>query len=124
MVSNQSCAFESDLNLILNSDFESDLESELAEGSTKGLVEVKDAPKDVKPEDIKKIDFRKRRARSDNTVGVTFARLGNYSMAIDYFKKAIKNDEEEMDYKVNLAVSLYRMYKYDQALRNKTFEWQ
>ena len=24
--------------------------------------------------------------------------------------------EEEMDYKVNLAVSLYRMYKYDQAL--------
>ena len=93
-----------------------DLESELAEGSTKGLVEVKDAPKDVKPEDIKKIDFRKRRARSDNTVGVTFARLGNYSMAIDYFKKAIKNDEEEMDYKVNLAVSLYRMYKYDQAL--------
>ena len=41
---------------------------------------------------------------------------GNYSMAIDYFKKAVENDEEEMDYKVNLAVSLYRMYKYDQAL--------
>jgi len=94
----------------------SDLESELAEGSTKGLVEIKEAPKDVKPEDIKKVDFRKRRARSDNTVGVTFARLGNYSMAIDYFKKAIKNDQEEMDYKVNLAVALYRMYKYDQAL--------
>ena len=93
-----------------------DLESELAEGSTKGLVEIKDAPKNIEPEDIKKVDFRKRRARSDNTVGVTFARLGNYSMAIDYFKKAIKNDKEEMDYQVNLAVALYRMYKYDQAL--------
>ena len=94
-----------------------DLESELAEGSSKGLVEIKEAPKNIKPEDIKKVDFRKRRARSDNTVGVTFARLGNYSMAIDYFKKAIKNDEEEMDYKINLAVALYRMYKYDQALK-------
>ncbi len=93
-----------------------DLESELAEGSTKGLVELKEAPKDVKPEDIKKVDFRKRRARSDNTVGVTFARLGNYSMAIDYFKKAIQNDQQEMDYKVNLAVALYRMYKYDEAM--------
>tara|TARA_Y100001934_G_C12383471_1_gene794078 strand:- start:5927 stop:8662 length:2736 start_codon:yes stop_codon:yes gene_type:complete len=94
-----------------------DLETELAEGSTKGLVELKETPKDVKPEDIKKVDFRKRRARSDNTVGVTFARLGNYSMAIDYFKKAINNDAEEMDYKVNIAVALYRMYKYDQAMK-------
>ena len=82
----------------------------------KGLVEIKEAPKNINPEDIKKVDFRKRRARSENTVGVTFARLGNYSMAIDYFKKAIRNDEEEMDYKVNLAVALYRMYKYDEAL--------
>jgi len=93
-----------------------DLEAELAEGSSKGLVELKDAPEDVEPEDIKKINFRKRRARSDNTVGVTFARLGNYSMAIDYFKKAIENDSEEMDYKINLAVALYRMYKYDEAM--------
>ena len=93
-----------------------DLEAELAEGSTKGLVEVKEAPKNVEPEDIKKVNFRKRRARSDNTVGVTFARLGNYSMAIDYFKKAIANDSEEMDYKVNLAVALYRMYRYDEAM--------
>ncbi len=93
-----------------------DLEAELAEGSTKGLVEIKDAPKNIEPEDIKKVDFRKQRARSDNTVGVTFARLGNYSMAIDYFKKAIKNDQDEMDYKVNLAVALYRMYKYKEAL--------
>ena len=93
-----------------------DLESELAEGSTKGLVEIKEAPKNIDPEDIKKVDFRKRRARSDNTVGVTFARLGNYSMAIDYFKKAVKYDSDEMDYKVNLAVALYRMYMYDEAI--------
>ena len=39
-----------------------DLEAELAEGSTKGLVEVKEAPKNVEPEDIKKVNFRKRRA--------------------------------------------------------------
>ena len=93
-----------------------DLEQELASGSTKGLVEIKDAPKDIEPENIKKINFRKRRARSDNTVGVTFARLGNYSMAIDYFRKAVENDDEEMDYKVNLAVALYRMYEYDEAM--------
>ena len=93
-----------------------DLEAELAEGSSKGLVEIKDAPKDIEPDDIKKIDFRKRRARSDNTVGITFARLGNYSMAIDYFKKAVQNDPDEMDYKVNLAVGLYRMYKYEDAM--------
>ena len=37
-------------------------------------------------------------------------------MAIDYFKKAINNDPTEMDYKVHLAVALYRMYKYDDAL--------
>ena len=35
----------------------SDLEAELAEGSTKGLVEIKEAHKDVEPEDIKKVDF-------------------------------------------------------------------
>ena len=79
-------------------------------------VEIKEVPQDIEPEDIKKINFRKRRARSDNTVGVTFARLGNYSMAIDYFKKAVENDEDELDYKVNLAVSLYRMYQYEEAI--------
>ena len=88
----------------------------MAAGSSKGLVELKDVPKDIEPQDIKKINFRKRRARSDNTVAITFARLGNYSMAIDYFKKAVENDMEELDYKVNLAVALYRMYKYDEAM--------
>jgi tetratricopeptide (TPR) repeat protein len=77
---------------------------------------LKDAPKDIEPQDIKKINFRKRRARSDNIVAITFARLGNYSMAIDYFRKAVKNDPEEMDYKINLAVALYRMYKYEDAI--------
>ena len=52
-------------------------------------------------QNIKKVNFRKQRARSDNTVGVTFARLGNYSMAIDYFKKAVSNDDEELDYKAD-----------------------
>ena len=97
-------------------DISDDLEAELASGSSKGLVDLSDSPKDIKPEDIKKINFRKRRARSDNTVAITFARLGNYSMAIDYFRKAVENDTEELDYKVNLAVALYRMYKYDQAM--------
>ena len=97
-------------------DISDDLEAELAAGSSKGLVELKDAPKDIEPQDIKKINFRKRRARSDNTVAITFARLGNYSMAIDYFRKAVENDTEELDYKVYLAVALYRMYKYDEAM--------
>ena len=68
-----------------------ELEAELEAGSSKGLVEVKDSPVVIEPENIKKVNFRKQRARSDNTVGVTFARLGNYSMAIDYFKKAVSN---------------------------------
>ena len=93
-----------------------ELEAELEAGSSKGLVEVKDSPVVIEPENIKKVNFRKQRARSDNTVGVTFARLGNYSMAIDYFKKAVSNDDEELDYKVNLAVSLYRMYEYEEAM--------
>ena len=93
-----------------------DLEAELAAGSSKGLVELKDASKDIEPQDIKKINFRKRRARSDNIVAITFARLGNYSMAIDYFRKGVKNDPEELDYKINLAVALYRMYKYEEAI--------
>jgi len=80
------------------------------------LAGAADTPKDIKPEDIPKINYKKRRARSDNTVGITFARLGNYSMAIDYLQKAVKSDPEELDYKVNLAVAYYRMYKYDQAL--------
>ena len=93
-----------------------DLEAELAAGSSKGLVTIKELPKDVKPKDIPKVSYKKRRARSDNTVGVTFARLGNYSMAIDYFRKSVEHDPEEIDYKINLAVALYRMYKYDEAL--------
>ena len=93
-----------------------DLEKELESESSKGLVNVKKPDKDVAPKDIPKISYLKRRARSDNTVGITFARLGNYSMAIDYFRKAVKNDDEELDYKINLAVALYRMYKYEQAL--------
>ena len=98
-------------------DISDDLEAELASGSSKGLVELSDTPIDIEPEDIKKINFRKRRARSDNTVGITFARLGNYSMAIDYFKKAVENDPEEPSYKADLAVAFYRTYDYDEAIR-------
>ncbi|MBJ13099.1 MAG: hypothetical protein CMG62_08520 [Candidatus Marinimicrobia bacterium] len=93
-----------------------DLEKELSEESSSGLVELSEKPKEIELEDIPKINYRKQRARSDNTVGVTFARLGNYSMAIDYFNKALKHDPQEIEYKVNLAVALYRTYKYEKAL--------
>lgn len=93
-----------------------DLEAELESGSSKGLVEKPKESANIKVKELPQVSFRKRRARSDNTVGITFARLGNYSMAIDYFRKAVEHDPEEMDYKVNLAVALYRMYKYDEAL--------
>jgi tetratricopeptide (TPR) repeat protein len=92
-----------------------DLEDELQQGSSQGLVSLKSQPEKVEVEDIPKVSHRKRRARSDNTVGVTFARLGNYSMAIDYFRKAVEHDPEDMDYKENLAVALYRTYKYEEA---------
>jgi tetratricopeptide (TPR) repeat protein len=94
----------------------SELAAELKSETPESLAGAADTPKDIKPEDIPKINYKKRRARSDNTVGITFARLGNYSMAIDYLQKAVKSDPEELDYKVNLAVAYYRMYKYDQAL--------
>jgi len=94
----------------------SELAAELKSETPESLAGAADTPKDIKPEDIPKINYKKRRARSDNTVGVTFARLGNYPMAIDYFQKAVKSDPDELDYKVNLAVAYYRMYKYDQAL--------
>jgi tetratricopeptide (TPR) repeat protein len=93
------------------------LELELASGSSKGLMPITKAPKNVKPTDIPQVSHKKRRARSDNTVGITFARLGNYSMAIDFFRKSVEYDPDEIDYKINLAVALYRMYKYDEALR-------
>ena len=93
-----------------------DLEAELASGSSKGLVTISEAPKDVKPKDIPKFSHKKRRARSDNTVGITFARLGNYSMAIDYFRKSVEHDPQELDYKINLAVALYKTNKYDESL--------
>ncbi|MBT3848255.1 MAG: tetratricopeptide repeat protein, partial [Candidatus Marinimicrobia bacterium] len=93
------------------------LELELASGSSKGLMPITKVPKNVKPTDIPQVSHKKRRARSDNTVGITFARLGNYSMAIDFFRKSMEYDPDEIDYKINLAVALYRMYKYDEALR-------
>jgi len=95
-----------------------DLESELSKGSTKGLITASEKNiKKINIKEIPKVSHRKRRARSDNTVGITFARLGNYSMAIDYFKKAIEHDPEEAEYKADLAVAYYRTYKYDQAIK-------
>ena len=93
------------------------LELELATGSSKGLMPITKSPINVKPTDIPQVSHKKRRARSDNTVGITFARLGNYSMAIDFFRKSMEYDPDEIDYKINLTVALYRMYKYDEALR-------
>ena len=37
-------------------------------------------------------------------------------MAVDYFKKALNKDPDNSEYKLNLAVALYRVRKYDQAL--------
>ena len=95
-----------------------DIESELASGSSQGLIQAKNVEdKKINLKEIPKVSHLKIRARSDNTVGITFARLGNYSMAIDYFKKAVENDPENVDFKANLAVAYYRTYKYDDAVR-------
>ena len=95
-----------------------EIESELASGSSQGLIQAKNVEdKKINLKEIPKVSHLKIRARSDNTVGITFARLGNYSMAIDYFKKAVENDPENIDFKANLAVAYYRTYKYDDAVR-------
>ena len=95
-----------------------EIESELASGSSQGLIQAKNVEnKKINLKEIPKVSHLKIRARSDNTVGITFARLGNYSMAIDYFKKAVENDPENVDFKANLAVAYYRTYKYEDAVR-------
>jgi len=37
-------------------------------------------------------------------------------MAVDYLIKAVEHNPEEADYRVNLAVALYRIHKYERAL--------
>lgn len=49
-------------------------------------------------------------------MGVTFARLGKLFHGHRLFQKAVENDSEELDYKIHLAVALYRMYQYDEAM--------
>ena len=71
----------------------------------------------MEPEAVQRASYRARRAKSDNAVGITFAQIGNNAMAVDYFNKAIKKDSENPEYKINLAVALYRVRKYDQALK-------
>ena len=36
-------------------------------------------------------------------------------MAVDYFKKAIEKDPKNAEYKINLAVALYRVRDYERA---------
>ena len=71
----------------------------------------------MEPEAVQRSSYRARRAKSDNAVGITFSQIGNNAMAVDYFNKAIKKDSENPEYKINLAVALYRVRKYDQALK-------
>ena len=36
-------------------------------------------------------------------------------MAVDYFKKAVEKDSDNPEYKINLAVALYRIRNYERA---------
>ena len=96
----------------LSADLEADLDAE----SSKGLNELKESAPVMEPEAVQRASYRARRAKSDNAVGITFAQIGNNAMAVDYFKKAIEKDPDNPEYKINLAVALYRVRKYDQAL--------
>ena len=96
----------------ISSELEADLDSE----SSKGLNELKEAAPQLEPEVVQRASYRARRAKSDNAVGITFAQIGNNAMAVDYFKKALDKDPDNSEYKLNLAVALYRVRKYDQAL--------
>ena len=93
-----------------------ELEAELAAQSSKGLSEAKKDTPRLTPEAVQRVSYRARRARSDNSVGITFAQIGNNAMAVDYFKKAIEKDPDQDEYKVNLAVALYRVRQYQKAL--------
>ena len=96
----------------ISSELEADLDSE----SSKGLNELKESAPQLEPEVVQRASYRARRAKSDNAVGITFAQIGNNAMAVDYFKKALDKDPDNSEYKLNLAVALYRVRKYDQAL--------
>ena len=96
----------------LSADLEADLDSE----SSKGLNELKKSAPKMEPEAVQRASYRARRAKSDNAVGITFAQIGNNAMAVDYFKKAIEKDPDNPEYKINLAVSLYRVRKYERSL--------
>jgi tetratricopeptide (TPR) repeat protein len=96
----------------LSADLEADLDSE----SSKGLNELKKSAPKMEPEAVQRASYRARRAKSDNAVGITFAQIGNNAMAVDYFKKAIEKDPDNPEYKINLAVALYRVRKYERSL--------
>ena len=66
---------------------------------------------------MQRASYRARRAKSDNAVGITFAQIGNNAMAVDYFRKALDKDSENDEYKINLAVALYRVRNYDKAFQ-------
>ncbi|MEE9166614.1 MAG: tetratricopeptide repeat protein [Candidatus Neomarinimicrobiota bacterium] len=60
--------------------------------------------------------FRKRKAKSDNAVGLAFARRGNMEMAADFFRRAHRSDPDNTGYLVNLATAHYVLGRYDAAL--------
>ena len=95
----------------LSADLEADLDAE----SSKGLNELKESAPKLEPEAVQRASYRARRAKSDNAVGITFAQIGNNAMAVDYFKKAIEKDPDNGEYKINLAVALYRIRNYEKA---------
>ena len=96
----------------LSADLEADLDAE----SSKGLNELKESAPKLEPEAVLRASYRARRAKSDNAVGITFAQIGNNAMAVDYFKKAIEKDPDNGEYKINLAVALYRIRNYEKAI--------
>ena len=96
----------------LSADLEADLDAE----SSKGLNELKESAPKMEPEAVQRASYRARRAKSDNAVGITFAQIGNNAMAVDYFKKAVEKDSDNPEYKINLAVALYRIRNYERAL--------
>jgi tetratricopeptide (TPR) repeat protein len=97
----------------LSADLEADLDAE----SSKGLNDLKESAPKLEPEAVQRASYRARRAKSDNAVGITFAQIGNNAMAVDYFRKALDKDSENDEYKINLAVALYRVRNYDKAFQ-------
>ncbi|MBL7046207.1 MAG: tetratricopeptide repeat protein [Candidatus Marinimicrobia bacterium] len=93
------------------------LADELELSSALETIEKKDEQPISLPIDKATLTYRKTKAKSDNSVGLVFARRGNLRMAVEFFEKAHSADPEKIDYLINLTLAHYLQGQYAAALK-------